>query len=302
MKKSIFVAAIALLFAGSVKAQLLWKISGGGLEKPSYVIGSHHLANVSFIDKIAGVKDALTETDQVYGELDMGTMTDTEAMGYMQKAMMLPEGQTLKDVLTPGQYQKLDKFLASKLGVGFSSPEVANSMGRMKPYTIVTQLIVLTYMMNHMGEFDPSTTFDMWFQAQAKKNNEPVGGLEEIKFQTDLLYNSYPMERQAQLLECFIDHNDYQASMLEKVTKAFYDQDLDALKKASDEKIGNSCDSTPEENAALVDNRNADWLTKMPEIMKKAPTFFVVGALHLPGEKGVLQLLKNAGYTVEPVK
>ena len=73
-------------------------------------------------------------------------------------------------------------------------------------------------------------------------------------------------------------------------------------KKASDEKIGNSCDSTPEENAGLVDNRNADWLTKMPEIMKKAPTFFVVGALHLPGEKGVLQLLKNAGYTVEPVK
>ncbi|MBP1540173.1 MAG: TraB/GumN family protein [Prevotella sp.] len=302
MKKSIFVAAFALVFAGSVKAQLLWKISGGGLEKPSYVIGSHHLANVSFIDKIAGVKDALTETDQVYGEVDMGTMTDTEAMGYMQKAMMLPEGQTLKDVLTPGQYQKLDKFLAAKLGVGFSSPEVANSMGKMKPYALATQLIVLTYMMNHMGEFDPSTSFDMWFQAQAKANKEPVGFLEDVKFQADLLYSSQPMERQAQLLECFIDHNDYQAEMLEKITKAFYAQDLDALKKASDEKIGNSCDSTPEENAALVDNRNADWLTKMPKIMKKAPTFFVMGALHLPGEKGVLQLLKNAGYTVEPVK
>jgi len=302
MKKTILLAVVAMFAAGSVNAQLLWKISGGDLEKPSFIIGSHHLANVSFIEKIAGVKDALTVTDQVYGELDMATMTDAEGMSYLQTAMMLPEGQTLKDVLTPGEYQKLDKFLASKLGVGFSSPEVANSMGKMKPYALVTQLIVLTYMMNHMGEFDPSTSFDMYFQAQAKANKEPVGGLEDVKFQADLLYGSQPMERQAQLLECFIDHNDYQAEMLEKLTKAFYDQDLDALKKVSDEKIGNSCDVTPEENAALVDNRNADWLTKMPEIMKKAPTFFVVGALHLPGEKGVLQLLKNAGYTVEPVK
>ena len=79
-------------------------------------------------------------------------------------------------------------------------------------------------------------------------------------------------------------------------------KDLDALQKAMDEKLGNSCDSTPEEEAQLISNRNADWLAKLPAIMKERPTFFAVGAGHLPGEKGLLQLLRNAGYTVEGQK
>ena len=54
--------------------------------------------------------------------------------------------------------------------------------------------------------------------------------------------------------------------------------------------------------ALLIDNRNADWAAKMPAIMAAKPTFFAVGAGHLAGPKGVLQLLKDAGYTVEAVK
>jgi uncharacterized protein YbaP (TraB family) len=100
---------------------------------------------------------------------------------------------------------------------------------------------------------------------------------------------------------CLIDHQDFMESMSDKIVNAFYAQDLTAVKAAMDEKIGNSCDCTPEEEDALINNRNADWLTKMPAIMSAKPTFFAVGAGHLPGDKGVLQLLKNAGYTVEGV-
>ena len=153
-------------------------------------------------------------------------------------------------------------------------------------------------MMNHMGEFDPSSTFDQYFQAQAQKNNLPCGGLETMAFQANLLYNQ-PMERQVEQLMCLIDNEQFNTQMMEDMAKAFYAQDLDALQKAMDEKLGTSCDSTPEEEAQLIYNRNADWLAKMPAIMKERPTFFAVGAGHLPGEKGLLQLLRNAGYTVE---
>ena len=74
------------------------------------------------------------------------------------------------------------------------------------------------------------------------------------------------------------------------------------MKKASDEKLGNSCDATPEETAAMIENRNKAWMEKMPAIMADKPTFIAVGALHLVGENGLLQLLKNAGYTVEGLK
>lgn len=90
--------------------------------------------------------------------------------------------------------------------------------------------------------------------------------------------------------------------MTDDITKAYFAQDLKAVNDAMEEKLNNSCDATPEERNELVYNRNTDWVKKMPEIMKKKSTLFAVGAGHLPGEKGVLELLKKAGYKVESVK
>lgn len=302
MKRIVMTMAACVVAAVSINAQLLYKISGNDLEKPSYIIGTHHLANVGFVEKINGVKEALTETEQVYGELKWDVMANPDSLKAMQERMMLPEGQTLKTILTPEQYKRLDAFMTAKMGTGMSNPMVEAQMGKLTPMALVTQFQVLLFLMNHMGEFDPSSTFDQYFQAQAQKNNLPCGGLETMSFQAQVLYGSTPMERQVEQLMCLIDNEQFNVQMLEEMTKAFYAQDLDALKKAMDVKLGTSCDSTPEEEAALIDNRNADWLTKMPAIMKQAPTFFAVGAGHLPGEKGVLQLLRNAGYTVEGVK
>ena len=302
MKRIVMTMAACVVAAVSINAQLLYKISGNDLEKPSYIIGTHHLANVGFVEKINGVKEALTETEQVYGELKWDVMANPDSLKAMQERMMLPEGQTLKTILTPEQYKRLDAFMTAKMGAGMSNPMVEAQMGKLSPMTLVTQFQVLLFLMNHMGEFDPSSTFDQYFQAQAQKNNLPCGGLETMSFQAQVLYGSTPMERQVEQLMCLIDNEQFNVQMLEEITKAFYAQDLDALKKAMDVKLGTSCDSKPEEEAALIDNRNADWLTKMPAIMKQAPTFFAVGAGHLPGEKGVLQLLRNAGYTVEGVK
>ena len=69
-----------------------------------------------------------------------------------------------------------------------------------------------------------------------------------------------------------------------------------------DAKRGNSCDSTPEEDEVMIYGRNADWAKRLPAIMREKSTFLAVGAAHLPGERGLLQLLRAAGYTVEPVK
>lgn len=303
MIKRFFAAALVAVFTvAGANAQLLYKISGKDLTAPSYIIGTHHLANVGFVNKIAGVKDALTSTEQVYGEVRWDDMTNPDSLKVMQAAMMLPDGQSLKTVLSAEQYKKLDAVITQMMGVGLSNPQVGAQMGKMSPAALSTQLQVLMFMQKHMGEYDPSSTFDQYFQAQAKRNNEPVGGLETLAFQTDLLYKGSDIKRQVEQLMCLLDNQEFYEQMMESMTDAFYAQDLDALKAAMDKKLGGTCDSTPEELAQLIDNRNADWAKKMPAIMAAKPTFFVVGAGHLPGAKGVLQLLKDAGYTVEAVK
>lgn len=303
MKRKIFATALCCAFiATTADAQLLYKISGKDLAQPSYIVGTHHLANVSFVEKIAGVKDALIATEQVYGEVAWDDLNKTDSLKFMQKAQALPAGKTLQTVLNDAQYKKLDGFLKKYMGIGLGSPEVKANMGSLTPAALNEQLQVLMYLQNHMGDYDPSSTFDQYFQAQAKKNNEPTGGFETVSFQANLLYNSASMERQIEQLMCLIDNEEFYIKVMDKITEAFYAQDIDAVKQAMDAKIGSSCDSTPEEAAALVDKRNADWAAKMPGIMSGKPTFFAVGAGHLAGDKGVLQLLRNAGYTVEAVE
>lgn len=302
MKKLATLLILALLTAAEAGAQVLYKVSGNGLEKASYVIGTFHLANTSFVNEIAGVKDALTATDQVYGELKWDDLTNMDSLMVMQKKMLLPEGQTLKTVLNAEQYNKLDAFVKKTMGVGLSNQQIFAQLGKATPGTLATQFQVLLYMQAHMGEFDPTNTFDQYFQAQAKKNNEPTGGLETMAFQGDLLYASTPMERQVTQLMCLLDNEKYYTDLMDRMAKAYYSQDLNKLKEVMDEKLSATCDATPEEQTALIDNRNADWARKMPAIMAAKPTLFVVGAGHLPGEKGLLTLLKGAGYTVESVK
>ena len=302
MKKVLTTALVLALTSMTASAQLLYKISGNGLEKPSYIIGTHHLANVGFVNQINGVTEALTETDQVYGELVWDTMTNIDSLKAVQNAMTLPAGKTIKDYLTPDEYKRLDAFMVAKMDTGLSNPMVASKMGNLTPMALVTQFQLLLYMTKHMGEFDPSSTFDQYFQAQAKKNGLPCGGLETLQKQIDVLYKGKPMSRQVEELMCFIDNENFNSQMMEDLTSAFYAQNLETLKQVMDRKLGGKCDSTPEEEDMLINNRNADWVAKMPDIMASKPTFFAVGAAHLPGDKGVLQLLRNAGYTIEGVR
>lgn len=302
MRKFFITIFLVLFYIVGVHAQLLYKISGNNLPRPSYIIGTHHLANVGFVNKIKGVNDALTNTEQVYGELIWDNMTNADSVAYMKQQMTLPDGKTLKDVLSTEQYAKLNAYLKSAMQADLNNPIVQAQMGKLTPLAMVIQLTVLSYMTKHIGEFDPTSTFDQYFQAQAKKNKEYVGGFETVAFQAKVLYGSMPLQRQLVMLECFLDHTAFIEEMTEKMSEAFYAQDLNALKAAQDEKLNNSCDNTPEENDLLIYNRNADWLKKMPVIMAKAPTFFVVGALHLPGDKGVLDGLRKLGYTVEGVR
>ena len=99
-----------------------------------------------------------------------------------------------------------------------------------------------------------------------------------------------------------VDNRDDVELQAERLIKAFFSQDLVGVKAVMDEKRLNQCDYRPEEEDQLIYNRNANWAVLMPDIMAAKPTLFAVGAGHLPGEKGVLKLLQNAGFIIEGVK
>ncbi len=298
--KKLISALLLLMAATGVNAQLLWKISGNGLQKPSYIVGTYHLAPVSFADSIPGLKDALASTEQVYGEVIMADMTSPENMTKVQAAMMLPDGQTLDKLYTADEMARINALLKNILGADMTNPMIAQQLGRLTPQALLTQLGILMYLKTHTG-FNPNETFDGYFQKEATAKNKTVGGLETIDFQINTLFKGMSMERQKELLLCLADNQEFNMEQTENVVKAFFAQDLEGIEKAMDAKMNNTCDGTPAEKDMLINNRNAEWIKQMPGIMKQKSTFFAVGAGHLPGDKGVLALLKKAGYTVESI-
>ena len=89
----------------SANAQLLWKVSGKGLEKPSNIFGTYHLSPLSIKESIAAMPQAMSETAQVYGEVVMSEMATPAFMQSMQQQMMMPKDTTLQSLFTPEQYE-----------------------------------------------------------------------------------------------------------------------------------------------------------------------------------------------------
>ena len=293
--KKILGLLLLICTALSVQAQLLWKVSGNGLTQPSYIMGTHHLSPLSIKDSIAGMKQALNDTKQVYGELLMSEVQKPAIMQLMQKAMIIVGDTTFKSLFTPEEYDMINKYSKENLMFDIAM------MPKVKPAFLSNNLIVILYM-KHVGGFNPQEQLDTYFQTLATDNGKKVGALETPEFQFNLLYNGSSLTRQAQSLLCMLNNIDKNIDQMKRLTAYYNAQDLDAMYKLSEELQGDECDPLPGEKEAMINHRNKDWAKKLPTIMKEAPTFIAVGALHLPGKEGLLNLLKQQGYKIEAVK
>lgn len=293
--KSFIGAILFICVAISANAQLLWKVTGNGLDAPSYIMGTHHLAPFSIMDSIAGLRQAMRETQQVYGELKMSELESPATMQLMQKSMMIDSDTTLTTLFSPEDYATVNKFCKENMMMDLSMAP------KLKPAYLLNNVVVMAYV-KHVGKFNPQEQLDTFFQSQASKNGKKVDGLETPEFQFNLLFNGASLQRQAQLLMCTLHNIDSEVENIKKLTDAYMRQDLRTMLEISEQRKGNQCDPLPGEKDAMIFNRNKAWAEKLPAILKAAPTFVAVGALHLPGEKGLLNLLKKQGYTVEPVK
>lgn len=298
--KRLFSFLLLLAVAVGSYAQLLWKVSGNGLSQPSYIVGSFHVAPANFVDSIAGLNDALASCKQVYGELSLQELGDMSKLQQMQAAMLLPDSVKLQDLFTAEQQEQVNKMLRRVLDTDLTTPTVGEQLSRMKPSALSATLQVVTYVKKHPS-FNPQALFDAALLQKGAQAGKTVGGLETMAFQSRLLYESKPLERQAAELLCMAQHFDYQEELMERLAAAYLAQDLKALAAVMSEKMNNECDSTPEEEEALIYQRNADWAKKLPSILHTASTLVVVGSSHLPGERGLLELLRQAGFDVTPV-
>lgn len=288
MKRILTILALSLMCLTS-NAQLVWKISGNGIQNPSYILGTHHGCPFNYCDSIPGLMKAFDKVDNIIGEINMIEFSEMspERMQKMQAMMMMPADTSLLSLFNEEETAKVNAWLKDEMGASLEMLSV------MKPMTIMVT-VQNKEMMEVIPEIATMTTIDKYMQTLGQRKGKTIGELETADYQMELLYGN-SLEEQADALLEMIDHGDSKG-LLQQLTNAYKSQNLDTLWKVFQEQM------TGYEYDAIVKVRNLNWEKQMRELLPKQSTLFVVGAGHLPGESGMINLLREAGYKVKPVK
>ena len=281
------IASLLLLSMLPAMSQVLYKVEGNGLTTPSYIFGTHHLAPLSMIETF-GATEPFRQSQQVVGEIDM--TQDPMALGMaMQPHMLAPSDSTLSKVISPEDYAVVNEEFKKWSPVPGADLRMFDSM---KPM-VATTLVAVGMSAQAMPGYDPSEQLDTYFQTQGKTEGKTIVALETADEQATILYDTTPISYQAEALVEMLKDPSEAIQSVKDLTDAYNAGDLSKMLELSEKQ-----DEHPEFMKALLDNRNANWLKKLPDIMKEAPSFIAVGALHLAGDKGIIEGLRKMGYTV----
>ena len=294
MKRISLVLAVLMLALAS-QAQLLWKVTGNGLGRASYIMGTYHFAPASMIEKIPGMEQAFEGCDVVVGEINKEEMMSQDTQMKMGMAMMAPPDSTLDKLFSPEDYAIVEKVFDKYFG---TMGVKLSQMNMLKPSAISVQMQAMQAV-KYFPNFNENELIDMAVQTRAYEMGRPSIGLETIDEQTAVLFNS-PLTEQAEDLLDACKKDDYFMVQSSALVEAYMAQDLAKIEAImTDPEMGGD-DADAMDN--LIYDRNRNWVEKLVKMMPERAALVCVGAGHLPGDQGLLQLLRNRGYTVEPVK
>ena len=281
------VLIFTVFIAVNAQGQLLWKISGNGLNESSYLFGTHHLIDKELIPQFDSIMAVCGQSDAVVGEMDLKTPGMQKKM--MQGAIM--KGKKMKDLVSASDYQLLDTEFKSVMGVGMSV------LGSFKPMMLMSMHQLVLYLKSTGSKKQPTAVDDL-FQKQARAAKKKVIGLETLETQMNILFNNISLERQAEILLFEVRDKEQMLTELKQLNDVYISGDLEKMKEldVDDESM------RPEERKMLVDDRNLNWIKQLPALFKEQSCFVAVGCLHLVGDNGLINQLRLNGYTVEPVR
>lgn len=279
----LIITAIAITFSVVIQAQtkssklensLLWEVSGNGLSKPSYLYGTIHMicSGDYFLSEKA--KKAFDSADKLILEINF---SDPKEMSEVQQLAMGKE--PLSKRLSPEELSKLDAILKKSGGITIQQVDAFSL------FTVMSLISMKSFGCNDLK------FYEMDFIESAKKRNLQIAGLETVKAQFKSFEDAYSDAEMIAMLE----ETDIEET--KKLVSDYKLENLEALYKVTTaENVMNA-----KAKKYLLDERNINWAKILPEIMKKESVFVAVGAGHLAGDLGIINLIRKAGYKVKPV-
>lgn len=259
------------------KDSLLWQLTPREGGPVSYLFGTMHVRDQRAFTWLKQACACVDECEVFAVEFDF-SQADPAATN---AALTLPEGITLQQLLGRNAWKSLDFHCRKKLGV---PPEVFQKAHPMRVQVALTQVLLSD---------EAARSLDETLWAYAKTMGKQLTGVETFEKQLEMLRNIQP-ERYAKNLTWWLKNYGSQRQRLRQMMRWYREGHLRQLYQAARR------DARGLRRPLLLE-RNERMAKRFAEIARCKSLFCAVGAAHLAGGKGLLRLLKNAGFTVKPV-
>lgn len=261
---------------------LFWQIRNKTSEaKPSYLYGTIHVISTEDYFLGQNVEQKLLNSDKLVMEVDL----DNVNMNAIADAGLLPNNTTIKDYISPEDFEFISACLSDSIGLSKSS--FLATYARMKPI-FLQQLIIYKYLGQNPVSYETN------FNQMAELKGIETTGLETFEQQLEFL-NQIPLDEQfGDLVSALREWNETKQQFFDLLA-AYKNQDLETLNRIIEDEM-----ESPKMKEVLLNKRNNDWIPQLKTILEEGNAFIAVGAGHLEGEFGVINLLRAAGYEVWP--
>lgn len=260
---------------------LFWSVLNEG-NHSGYLLGTIHSEDPRVLDFSEGFLEKLNSNEQFAMEL----VPDLPTLAGLAQAMLLPPGENLEAIIGVESFQRVVVALSN-----YGIPRA--QLLRMKPWAAMMTLSVPP----------PETGFflDFSLSLRAAGNGLKVVGLESLDQQLGFL-EKMPLEQQLEMLAQAAAEVDQVQEVHDRMIEAYLEDDLEVLQSETNAQLSELGSEAREFFIAEgIVARNHRMSEKLLTVLQGGTVFAAVGALHLPGEDGLIQLLRNAGYQLVPL-
>lgn len=277
--------------SGTPSTPAIWKVSDA--DNSVYLLGSFHALKAEDYPLSDSVMAAYADAERLAFEIAPDELQSPELPAKMQLAAQLPPGQNLQGLLTETAWQKLKIWSRSNPAYPIAI------LNRLEPWFVA--ILVVNTQAKAQG-FESDLGVDQHFMNAAKPLTKPAIGLEKASQQI-ALFDGMPLKAQQQLIQEALDANAADnARDLENLRRLWKAGDVAGLQR---ETVTRMRREYPDLYRSVNVERNRAWLPKVQAMLDGETdddTMVVVGALHLLGDDGLVQLLRSKGYFVERLK
>ena len=272
---------LVLMLPALVQAQVLWSVQGPHGQQ-NWLLGTVHSEDPRLLDFPPELLDALGQSQRLALEL----VPDMAMLETLNRAMTFPEPR-LHELLEPELYQALVRIMEADYGMG--EPAVRH----LRPWAAAMTISIPP---PQTGLF-----MDLALAVRGRSLGLEVIALEQLEEQLDFLAGmSKPM--QIDLLRQAVVDFPRQGELFEELLQTYLSGDLERLEAVADEQMSELDPDLREhfEQVGMI-QRNHTMVERALPLLEQGGLMIAVGALHLPGTDGLISLLREAGFTLEPV-